>query len=73
MSSERTDRLEERLAWLERHVAEQDKAMLGLHEDNRRLQRALVTLRLRLAESGGSAAGEADDLPVGMDDRPPHY
>ncbi len=73
MSNDRTDRLEERLVWLERHVAEQDKAMLGLHEDNLRLQRALTALRLRLAESGGGPAGEAGDLPEGMDERPPHY
>lgn len=68
MSDERIERLEERLAWLERHVVEQDKAML---EQSRVLDRALAELRLlrgRLAESA-----EAGRPPAAQDERPPHY
>jgi SlyX protein len=39
MPNERVDRLEERIAWLERHVTAQDKAMLELHEEIERLRR----------------------------------
>jgi SlyX protein len=67
MPSERTDRLEERLAWLERHVTEQDKAMLALHEEIARLRTELKQLRERPAASPGP--GEA----VEQDERPPHY
>jgi len=67
MPSERTDRLEERLAWLERHVTEQDKAMLALHEEMARLRTELKQLRERPATAG--APSEA----VEQDERPPHY
>ncbi len=67
MPSERTDRLEERLAWLERHVTEQDKAMLALHEEITRLRGELKTLRER------PAAAAAPDEAVESDERPPHY
>ncbi len=66
MSSERIDRLEERLAWFERHVTEQDKVMLELAEELARLRRELVALRSR------SEAGGPGDLLAG-DERPPHY
>lgn len=65
MSNERIERLEERLAWLERHVVEQDKAMLGLSETNDRLRRELEIMRLR---SGSEPSGAAP-----ADERPPHY
>lgn len=65
MSIERIERLEERLAWLERHVVEQDKAMLALSETNDRLRRELEMMRLRAAsEPSGPAPAE---------ERPPHY
>ena len=56
-------RLEERLAWLERHVVEQDKAMLEMSDDIIRLRRELRTLRDRQSsgdpgESGGSSVDE---------------
>ena len=38
MSSERIDRLEERLVWLQRHVTEQDKVMLELSDELARLR-----------------------------------
>jgi len=66
MPIERIERLEERLAWLERHVVEQDKTMLELSEQNARLRREIEALRARL-ESG-------PDLPSGGEEPPPpHY
>lgn len=67
---DRIARLEERLAWLERHVTEQDKAML---EQSRLLDRALAELRLlrERTAGGGASGGFAGDSPV--DERPPHY
>lgn len=68
MSEERIDRLEERLAWLDRHVTEQDKAML---EMSRQLDRALAELRLlrdRVAAGGTASASDS-----ATDERPPHY
>ena len=67
MSEERIDRLEERLAWLQRHVTEQDKAMLDM---SRQLDRALAELRLLRARVSGGGNGSQEN-PV--DERPPHY
>ena len=61
-------RLEEKIAYLERHVVEQDKAMLEMTERLARLQSALVCLRERLAE-----AGAMSDEVSPADERPPHY
>jgi SlyX protein len=60
-------RLEERLAWLERHVVEQDKAMLEMSDDLTRLRRELLALRDR--QSSGSPS-EPDET---ANERPPHY
>ena len=59
-------KLEERLAWLERHVAEQDKVMLALHDELSRLRAELKQLRERLA-------GGAETEPPDSAERPPHY
>jgi SlyX protein len=67
MPSARIDRLEERLAWLERHIAEQDKAMLALNEELARLRAELKKLRERPV-----AGSENSDQPE-PDERPPHY
>ena len=61
-------RLEERLAWLERHVVEQDKAMLEMSDDLTRLRRELLALRDRLPSN--SSPTEPDDT---ANERPPHY
>lgn len=66
---ERIDRLEERLAWFERHATEQDKAMLELAEELARLRGELAALRARLEGGGG---GEGTDFSP-TDERPPHY
>lgn len=60
-------RLQEKIAYLERHVIEQDKAMLELVEDIARLRRELATMRDR---AGTGTPGAEDNLP---DERPPHY
>jgi SlyX protein len=67
--NEAIKRLEEKIAYLERHVVEQDKAMLELTEDLAAMRRELKTLRDRPA--GTAAAGGGDESP--MDERPPHY
>jgi SlyX protein len=66
--NERVQRLEEKVAYLERHVTEQDKAMLELAETLARLRLELQALRERPA---GASAGDAGEDPA--DDRPPHY
>lgn len=63
--AERLTRLEERYAHLQRHQAEQDKAMLELADEVARLKAELAALRAR-DSSGGSA-------PEPTDERPPHY
>jgi SlyX protein len=69
MSSERIDRLEERLAWLERHVEEQDKVVLALSDTVDRLRAEVRLLRDRTS----SGQGGAGDFTPSTDDRPPHY
>ena len=61
-------RLEEKIAYLERHVTEQDKAMLEFAEDLARLRREIKTLRER--NTAGGPSGESEAMP---DERPPHY
>ena len=63
-------RLEEKIAYLERHVTEQDKAMLEFAEELAAVRREMKALRARLGESAGGAGSAGDDLP---DERPPHY
>ncbi len=68
----RVARLEERLAWFERHVAEQDKAMMELSDLVERLRREVLALRERSAGSTG-AGGGGDAQAAEVDERPPHY
>lgn len=69
MTDPRLDRVEERIAWLERHVVEQDRAFLELAEDVQRLKRELRALRERGEDREAGSAG--DSSPGG--ERPPHY
>lgn len=69
MSDARLERLEERLAWLERHVEEQDKVMLAQAETLDRLRAELRLLRDRAAALSGEGAGPVSPA----DERPPHY
>jgi len=61
-------RLEEKIAYLERHVVEQDKAMLELADNLARLRKELRKLQDRPA---GDRAESADEAP--LNERPPHY
>lgn len=71
MSNERIERLEERIAWLERHVGEQDKVMLELAETNARLKAQLIALHGRVS----SIPANEDRVGNGVlpEERPPHY
>ncbi len=67
--SENIQRLEEKIAFLERHVSEQDKAMLAFSDELGRLRREIKALRDRAAPS--APRGGEDDPD--RDERPPHY
>ena len=68
-STESIQRLEEKIAYLERHVTEQDKAMLEMSHDITRLGRELKALRER--DAGGASGGGGEEAVP--DERPPHY
>ncbi len=63
--NERITLLEERYAHLQRHNAEQDKAMLELADEVAKLRKELTALRTQ--QAGGRDSEEAPD------ERPPHY
>jgi SlyX protein len=65
VSEERLLRLEEKIAYLERHVTAQDRAMLELTEELAALRRELRRVRETRAEAGPA--------PEPADERPPHY
>jgi SlyX protein len=58
-------RLEEKIAYLERHVTAQDRAMLELTEELDALRRELRRVR--------EARADAGTAPEPADERPPHY
>ena len=64
--NENIRRLEEKIAYLERHVTEQDKVMLELTEELAALRREVKSLQDRGAGSRGNDDAEEDE-------RPPHY
>lgn len=66
--NEALKRIEEKIAFLERHVTEQDKAMLEMAEDLARLRRELKALRERAGSGPHAGGGEVEP-----DERPPHY
>jgi SlyX protein len=66
--NDRVQRLEEKVAYLERHVTEQDKAMLEFTETISRLRVELRKLRERMSDT---ATGDGGGEPT--DERPPHY
>ena len=68
---ERLQRLEEKIAYLERHVTEQDKAMLELAEELSALRREVRSWRERATAAAG---GEGPSVDAGTEaERPPHY
>ena len=68
--NERLQRVEEKIAYLERHVIEQDRAMLEMAENIAGLRRELALLRERGEPATGGAAG-GEGAPAS--ERPPHY
>lgn len=70
MNEDPLKRLEEKIAFLEHHVTEQDKVMLELADDVARLRRELQKLREGFAPSHAPEA-PTDGDPAG--ERPPHY
>ncbi len=64
-TADRLGNLEVRYAFLEKHVAEQDRAMLEMAERIDRLEARLGQLRDRVER------GDEGSLPA--DERPPHY
>ncbi len=65
MNEERLLRLEEKIAYLERHVTAQDRAMLELTEELDAFRREVRRLR--------DARAEAGSAPEPAEERPPHY
>ncbi len=63
-NAERIARLEERLAWFEKHSVEQDRAMLELAEKMDELRAELQRWRDREDGQGGEFSTQ---------ERPPHY
>jgi uncharacterized coiled-coil protein SlyX len=67
VSNDRLTDLEARFAWLERHVGEQDRAMVTMADELRRLKEEFQRQRER-------AAGSVPDAgPSDASERPPHY
>jgi SlyX protein len=71
--AERTLRLEEKVAYLERHVTAQDKVMLELGDGLARLRAELKAWRERAGESGAGGGAGRDEGGEPRDERPPHY
>lgn len=63
--ADRIRKLEEKIAFLERHVVEQDRAMLEMSDRLAALEKHLLGLRERV-ERG-------PDNPMPADEKPPHY
>ncbi|MFM9001628.1 MAG: SlyX family protein [Opitutia bacterium] len=60
--------LEEKIAFLQRHVEQQDRAMLELTRELARLSERLARAEARLKQQ---ASGEDQGPPA--DERPPHW
>lgn len=70
MSDDPTRELEIKISFLEKHVGEQDRAMMALSNQLAALERQVKRLADSVkagAESGPSGAGSSPD------ERPPHY
>lgn len=71
--AERTLRLEEKVAYLERHVTAQDKVMLELSDALARVRAELRMMRERVGEGGAGGGVGRDESGDIRDERPPHY
>lgn len=67
--NEPTKYLEEKIAYLERHVAEQDRVMLDFAQQLERMRREVRTMRDRVVATP-AATVTADSV---AEPRPPHY
>ena len=72
MSDARLEKIEERVAWLEHHVTQQDKAMLEMAKRLDRLQAELLRVRERSAADAAPGAGAPGSAEAAAE-RPPHY
>jgi uncharacterized coiled-coil protein SlyX len=64
---DRLRRLEEQLAHLQRHIEQQDRAMLDLTREADRLRQRVGRLEAKPSSDGDTAAGSP------ADERPPHW
>ncbi|GAB5559194.1 MAG: hypothetical protein SynsKO_08410 [Synoicihabitans sp.] len=64
MSETPIERLEERIAWLERHLLEQDKVMMSQGDEIAKLKEGIISLRERISSR---------ETPLDPNERPPHY
>jgi SlyX protein len=71
--AERALRLEEKVAYLERHVTAQDKVMLELGDTLARVRAELRVMRERAGDGGAGGGAGRDDGGEMRDERPPHY
>jgi uncharacterized coiled-coil protein SlyX len=60
-------RLEEQIAHLQRHIEQQDRAILNLTRESDRLRQRLERLEAKPSSDGDNAAGSP------ADERPPHW
>ena len=65
-----TGELEIKIAFLEKHVEEQDRAMFEMSRQLDRLERQVIRLT-ELVKGGGQAGPSGPASPA--DERPPHY
>ncbi len=65
--NESIKRIEEKIAYLERHVTQQDKAMLEMADEIAALRRELKAFRDRASSASPPAAAQENE------ERPPHY
>ena len=66
--NERLQRLEEKVAYLERHVTEQDKVILQIGDQLAKLRLEVRTMRERAAGTTANPGEQESPEP-----RPPHY
>lgn len=60
-------KFEEQIAHLQRHVEQQDRAMLDLNRELERLRQRIERLETKPSSEGDTAAGSP------ADERPPHW
>jgi len=70
MHDERVKKLEERVAWLEHHVTQQDKAMLDMSRQLDRVQAELLRVRERVSATADGVSLAPGDA---ASEHPPHY